>query len=257
MLFCLTYIICVYFFYFSYFYGKLFYFHLLFVQTKMSHSYGDIPCSVERFWHILDKLDRDQKREITTFGLGCMLYIRPIKMRPSLIQFLVQNYDARDQCLRFGPGREIHFTYDDVEDIMGLSKAFGPVLEPVESITPYELPRSFEFSYGPAGFRIDSLVTEMRTHDTTGDDFIKRFVLVMLGTVLAPVSQEYVPLSYYGFVSDIRLMRKTSWNMVTLDFLKNSLTKFKDGGKQESSYPSHWPPGNLALLQVPNQKNHL
>jgi hypothetical protein len=76
----------------------------------------------------------------------------------------------------------------------------------------------------------------------------------MLSTVLAPVSQDYVPMSYYELVRDIGEMRKTSWNMFTLDCLKASLTKFKEGSKDSSSLPSHWPSSNLALLQVWNQK---
>jgi hypothetical protein len=88
----------------------------------------------------------------------------------------------------------------------------------------------------------------MVAYDTTGDNFIRRFVLVMLGTVIAQVSQDYVPVSYYEFLRDIREMRKTSWNMFTVDFLKASLTKFKEGSKDSGSLPSHWPFGNLALL---------
>ena len=64
-----------------------------------------------------------------------MLYIRPIKMRQSLIQFLLQNQDAKDECLRFGRGRAIHITYDDVEDIMGLSKAYGRIVDPDDYYT--------------------------------------------------------------------------------------------------------------------------
>ena len=47
-----------------------------------------------------------------------MLYIRPIKMRPALIQCLIENYNAKDECLRLDRGRQIYNTYDDVEKIL-------------------------------------------------------------------------------------------------------------------------------------------
>jgi hypothetical protein len=103
----------------------------------------------------------------------------------------------------------------------------------------------FQYSYGQNGFRIKTLVTERVAYDTTSDNFIRRFVLVMLGTVLALTSHDYVPMSYYEFLRDIREMRKTSWNMFTLNFSKASLTKFKEGSKDSSSLPSH---GHLATL---------
>jgi len=53
-------------------------------------------------------------------GVGCMLYIRPIKMRLCLIEFLIENYNAKDECLRFDQGRKIYISYEDVENIMGL-----------------------------------------------------------------------------------------------------------------------------------------
>ena len=101
---------------------------------------------------------------------------------------------------------------------MGLTKACDHLVEPNESVTERDLPKGFQYSYGQNGFRIETLVTEMVAYDMTGDNFIRRLVLVMLGPMLAPVSQDYVPMSYYEFVRDIRQMRKTSWNMFTLDF---------------------------------------
>jgi hypothetical protein len=54
-------------------------------------------------------------------GVGCMLYIRPIKdASVSYSVFLIENYNAKDECLRFDQGRKIYISYEDVENIMGL-----------------------------------------------------------------------------------------------------------------------------------------
>jgi len=71
---------------------------------------------------------------------------------------------------------------------MGLTKACDHLVEPNESITERDLPKGFQYSYGQNGFRIETLVTQMVAYDTTGDNFIRRLVLVMLGPMLAPVS---------------------------------------------------------------------
>jgi hypothetical protein len=90
-------------------------------------------------------------------------------------------------------------SYDDVENIMVLTKACHHLVEPNESITERDLPQGFQYSYVRNGFRVEILVTETVAYDTIGDNFIRRFVLVMLDTMLAPVSQNYVPMSYYEF----------------------------------------------------------
>jgi hypothetical protein len=89
-------------------------------------------------------------------------------MGPCLIQFLIENYNAKDECLRFDRGRKIYISYDNVENIMGLTKACDHLVEPNESITERDLPNGFQYSYGRNGFRINTLVTEMVAYDMIG-----------------------------------------------------------------------------------------
>ena len=77
------------------------------------------------------------------------------------------------------------------------------------------------------------------------DDFVRRAVLVLMGTILAPQSTKFVPYRYYKMVEDVNAIKSYNWNDfalgVCMDAIKKSvedLEKFK------------WPIGNLALLQV-------
>ncbi|KAL6863758.1 hypothetical protein ACP4OV_016661 [Aristida adscensionis] len=208
----------------------------------MEPDWGDIPCSVEQFWELVKKLNADKKDRIIRFRLGCMLQIRPIKMRPALLKFFINKYNPTYRKFEIRSREIMYISASDVQDIMGL-KPTGLTVKPDTSLSFVEIPEQFHV-HGRASFRIESLIADIVIHDDKpDDDFLRRFVLVMLGTVLAPVSSTHVPVSYYAIVKDVINMRQMDWNELTLGFLK---AKFKEG--QDSTSP-RWPSGNLALLQ--------
>lgn len=73
---------------------------------------------------------------------------------------------------------------------------------------------------------------------------VRAFVLLLLGTVLAPVSHDHIPLCYY-MVANVSRIKEINWNAFTLNFLKDNLATLKEGNQY-----NRWPCGNLALLQV-------
>ena len=62
---------------------------------------------------------------------------------------------------------------------------------------------------------IDDLIEKIVKNKSTDDDFIRMTFLVLLGTIIAPVSHEYVPKKYYALVQNIKLIRKFNWNAFT------------------------------------------
>jgi hypothetical protein len=76
------------------------------------------------------------------------------------------------------------------------------------------------------------------------EDFDRSFVLFALATILAPVSEDTFPISYYSLVQNASRIKEKNWNAYTLHFLKNSLASLKEENSNK------WPSGNLALLQV-------
>ncbi|KAE8771892.1 hypothetical protein D1007_56195 [Hordeum vulgare] len=91
---------------------------------------------------------------------------------------------------------------------------------------------------------IDDLINKIVKNDNTDDDFVRMTFLVLLGTVIAPVSHEYIPKEYYALVKDKRMISKFNWNDFTLKFFLSEIGKVLEDGRVRE-----WPHGNLALLQ--------
>ncbi|KAE8801678.1 Sentrin-specific protease 2 [Hordeum vulgare] len=68
--------------------------------------------------------------------------------------------------------------------------------------------------------------------------------LILLETVIAPVSHEYILKEYYALVKDKRMISKFNWNEFTLKFFLSEIGKILEDGRVRE-----WPHGNLALLQ--------
>nr|XP_040253766.1 uncharacterized protein LOC120971180 [Aegilops tauschii subsp. strangulata] len=91
---------------------------------------------------------------------------------------------------------------------------------------------------------IDDLIVDITKNKSADDDFLRRVVLVLLGTVLAPMSSKTVPKQYYALVDDVKRISKINWNAFTLRVLLDCLRNVRKG-----KHLRQWPRGNLALPQ--------
>nr|XP_040249442.1 uncharacterized protein LOC120966918 [Aegilops tauschii subsp. strangulata] len=78
---------------------------------------------------------------------------------------------------------------------------------------------------------IDDLIVDITKNKSADDDFLRRVVLVLLGTVLAPMSSK-------------TRISKINWNAFTLRVLLDCLRNVRKG-----KHLRQWPRRNLALLQ--------
>ena len=92
---------------------------------------------------------------------------------------------------------------------------------------------------------IDELIKFFVDTQSFDDDFVRRVVLVLLGTVLAPQSTKFVPYRYYKMVEDVNAIKSYNWNNFTLEVCMDAIKK-----SVEDLEKFKWPIGNLALLQV-------
>ncbi|KAM0872077.1 hypothetical protein ACQ4PT_038955 [Festuca glaucescens] len=108
-----------------------------------------------------------------------------------------------------------------------------------------EVPSHF-LSKSSGSLRIDGLIVDAIKSELADDDFLRRAVLVALGTVLAPKSTATVPvpLEYWEIVKYVKRMKKLNFNGFTRTFLINNIKKLGSGHEMVQ-----WPCGNLALLQ--------
>ena len=83
----------------------------------------------------------------------------------------------------------------------------------------------------------------LRNLTTPDDDFLRKFVLYAIITVVAPTAQHYVDEKYLNLVQDIGNIKNLNWGCFTLDHLSSSLDRFNNLDQVCLQ-------GNLPLLQV-------
>ena len=163
-------------------------------------------------------------------------------MRPGLIKYMITAFDPTRKVFTIGT-KEITLSGKDVEAITGLQNR-GQPFNRVHLDTSKDVPTKF-VNPKTNMILIDDLIAAIETDGTADDDFVRRVLLVLLGTVLMPVSTMYVPRDYYAIVDDLPRAQNMNWISLTLSFLIMNLVK-----KKTEKGPTSWPDGNLALLQV-------
>ncbi|KAE8778575.1 hypothetical protein D1007_48474 [Hordeum vulgare] len=91
---------------------------------------------------------------------------------------------------------------------------------------------------------IDDVIADIIKNKSADDDFLRKVVLVLLGTVIAPMSSKIEPKQYYSLVDDVKRISNINWNAFTLRVLFDYLRVVKKG-----KHLRQWPKGNLGLLQ--------
>jgi hypothetical protein len=202
----------------------------------------EIPCSPKKWYDLTSKLNPIQRRKLEEWGIGSYLRAKHIIMRPGLLLFMITAFDPARKVFRIGT-EDITLSGEDVEAITGL-KNRGETFNQAKFDTSREVPSKF-LNPRTNTILIDDLIRAIETDGTADDDFIRRVLLVLLGTLLMPVSTSSVPRDYYAIVHDLRRAQNMNWISLTLPFLISNLVKKKTVKGQTS-----WPEGNLALLQV-------
>ena len=212
---------------------------------------GVIACSVEKWVSLVEKLSPSQKFRFYETDMQSMLQIPSVKMRDFLLHFMIQGYNPNSKkfMLQETAGNKglISLRPDDVFSIFGWKNdgvdVVGFLSMEGEKATK-KIPTGF-VNKKNGKIMIDTLIDKIVRNKDADDDFVRMTFLVLLGTIIAPVSHEYVPKKYYALVQDIKLIRKFNWNAFTLWFTLSEVGKLMQDGQVRQ-----WPHGNLALLQV-------
>ena len=210
-------------------------------------EYGEVYCSVEK-WCTLVKLNARQRTRLRGTSLQNFLQIPSVQMRKCLLKYIIQKYDPIKKRFVLRPTKGgISLRTDDVFHILGLvnkgkdvMKALGKMDEYVKEMVPSKFvdARSGEIV-------IDQLINNIVSSGTYDDDFVRRAVLVLIGTIIAPHSTRHVPHFLYQLVEDVEAIKSYNWNAFTLRVCIEGITKtVKDVKKFK------WAVGNLALIQV-------
>ncbi|XBI51690.1 hypothetical protein VPH35_034175 [Triticum aestivum] len=176
-----------------------------------------------------------------------MLQIPSLKMRTLLIRYMVEIFDpSKGRFIVQDLVGEVSLGAVDVECILALENhglsAEGILGEEGEDVKDRVPPQFLSKTTG--NIVIDDLIVDITKNKSADDNFLRRVVLVLLGTVLAPMSSKTVPKQYYALVDDVKRISKINWNAFTLRVLLDCLRNVTKG-----KHLRQWPRGNLALLQ--------
>ena len=87
---------------------------------------------------------------------------------------------------------------------------------------------------------IDELIKNIVDTQSYDDDFVRRAVLVLMGTVLAPQSTKFVPYRYYKMVEDVNAIKSYNWNDFTLGVCMDAIKKRSKILKNSSGLSGTW-----------------
>jgi hypothetical protein len=214
----------------------------------MDELNGEVVCAVEKWCKLLAVLSGAQRARLADTTLHSILQIPSLKMRTMLIRYMVEIFEPTMGSFRVEDQvGEISLGHVDMECILNLDNvglsAADILAEEGEDIKdrvpPHFLSKSTE------NIVIDDLIADIIKNKSADDDFLRKVVLVLLGTILAPMHSKIVPKQYYALVADVKRIFKINWNAFTLRILLDCLRLVRKG-----KHLRQWPKGNLALLQV-------
>jgi hypothetical protein len=136
----------------------------------------------------------------------------------------------------------------DIECIYGLHNDGYSTFEIIDQeclISRTKIPASY-LSKSSENLVISDLIADIQREKASDDDFVRKAVLVLIGTVLAPSGPKTVDRDHYCLVEDVPRIFKINWNHFTLRYLLDNLSAYT----RSAAKGRGWPVGNLYLTQV-------
>ncbi|KAF7044866.1 hypothetical protein CFC21_054036 [Triticum aestivum] len=168
-------------------------------------------------------------------------------MRKNLLEFMITTYDSTRKRFIIRPNTDgLSVLNEDVYDIFGLRNKGDDVSSMIATVqldAKKIVPNRF-LDKRTGLILIDELIKDIVDTQSYDDDFVRRAVLVLMGTVLAPQSTKFVPYRYYKMVEDVNAIKSYNWNNFTLEVCMDAIKK-----SVEDLEKFKWPIENLALLQ--------
>ncbi|KAM3231387.1 hypothetical protein ACQJBY_061521 [Aegilops geniculata] len=208
-------------------------------ELAEKHGHMKLVCSQTRFGKTMKLLSEDHKKYIISeTSLGGLTQMHEVTLRRIMLVRLAKSIDMDTKTITIGK-TPIRITKEDVQGIFGIPIE-GEDIEPhLENQTDTEL---FTAYANNGQILISNLETAIRASKAPDGDFLRRFILYAIATVLAPTTQHYVDSKYLNLVTDLENLRKFNWGCFTLNHFFKSVHKFRNRDHINLQ-------GNLILLQ--------
>lgn len=193
-----------------------------------------------QFVLMLDGLKPEQRKKVSNLGFGCLFKLHPILISRLLIATISKAYQSDIQTFRIRE-KNVSLTPWDAYCIMGLSNE-GIHIDMFRREAPNEAllnqlenPNTHNISFRDLKSRILNL-------DTTDENFVRIFVLLMIAGLLAQPMDDRIPWEYVNIVENVDRVSMYNWAEFTVSFLHRSLVRTKSTKMRIE--------GNFILLQV-------
>jgi hypothetical protein len=208
-------------------------------------------CDVDRWVGFVTRMTQAQRCKLAEADLQSLIHMKSISPRSSILSLMFKAFDAESETFNLQKDQpSITIKGVDVEEIFGLKDKAADGLD-IDTIlyedgeyAENDIPSHF-LNKSTGSLSIDGLISDAIKSGLADDDFLRRAVLVALGTVLAPQSSSTVPLEYWTIVKYVSRLKKMNFNGFTRSYLINNIKKLRSEHEMVQ-----WPRGNLALLQV-------
>jgi hypothetical protein len=178
-----------------------------------------------------------------------MLQLPAFATRTNMIRFMIELYDPKTETFVVqDKAGAITATSVDIECIYGLRNEGYSAFDIIDQeclISRTKIPASY-LSKSSGNLVISDLIADIQREKASDDDFVRKAVLVLIGTVLAPSGPKTVDRDHYCLVEDVPRIFKINWNHFTLRYLLDNLSAYT----RSAAKGRGWPVGNLCLTQV-------
>uniref|UniRef100_A0A0E0P6Y7 Aminotransferase-like plant mobile domain-containing protein n=1 Tax=Oryza rufipogon TaxID=4529 RepID=A0A0E0P6Y7_ORYRU len=157
--------------------------------------------------------------------------------------WIANQFDTKAEAFKI-QGSYLSLTNRDAEHLLDLPSQGEEILKPPQTKNRDLFDEFKTTSKQGAHIKLSSLQEYFQTNKGIHDDnFIRRFVLFVIGVFLCPTTQRYVSSAYLNLVEDVNAISAINWTSLTLNHLMKSI-------KNISTTKGVYLEGNLPLLQL-------
>ncbi|GLU14885.1 hypothetical protein SLE2022_314260 [Rubroshorea leprosula] len=198
--------------------------------------------SLPSFLKRVEKLTDEQRNVIKKLGFGNLLLLTNQMLSKNLLVELMESWSCEESAFVLVPGM-LKITSVDVALILGLRMVGDPLI--LKEDEPFsELEREYGAALWKRKIAVSALETRLESiGDEVNEDFIRTFILFMIGTILFPNTSGKVDSRYLSLLDDLDNIGRFSWGAAVLEDLIMWLNKRKETSVQYIG-------GCLILLQV-------
>ena len=190
-------------------------------ETMVSHSTHSVK-------NMVDWISDEQRQAVREFGFGSILNVKGVEVDEEMLKWLVDNFDVDRRTLNVH-GYCLQVTAEDVECVLGLSSRGKDIeSEKRRQEMDTELERELNIRINSGEIVVEELRHSICSLHNEGLEFKVKFVLFVVGRLLAPSLDDKVSRALVAVVATEENMENLNWSKFILDNLVKSI-RDRDG----------------------------